>query len=122
MSIWLIIAIVLAVLVAGGMIARLMWLRRTEAHFRELLHKANRDLAQAAAEDRGWDRERMERVAREVCVEQKREEPSELLLVEVLDRPGTDEDLAVFRCAIEGGHHRVTLGRRGAEWVLERFE
>ena len=34
---------------------------------------------------------------------------------EVLDRPGTDEDQAIFRC----GDERLTLGRRGGEWVHE---
>ena len=42
-----------------------------------------------------------------------------LLLVEVLDRPGTDEDLAVFRVEGEGRHDTLNLGRRGGEWVLD---
>ena len=39
----------------------------------------------------------------------------ELVLIEVLDRPGTDEDQAVFRC----GDAHLTLGRRNGEWVSE---
>jgi uncharacterized membrane protein len=121
-NIWLIIGIVLAVLIVGGIIARFMWLRRTESRFRAQLEQANHDLAEAAAEDRGWDRERLEEAARRGCAEQRGREPSELLLVEVLDRPGTDEDAAVFRCETEGARHTLTLGRRGDEWVLEGFE
>ena len=43
---------------------------------------------------------------------------TELLLVEVLDRPGTDEDQAVFRCGGEGSQLLLTLDRRGDDWVL----
>jgi hypothetical protein len=35
------------------------------------------------------------------------------VLVEVRDRPGTDEDEAVFRC----GDKHLTLGRRDGDWV-----
>ena len=122
MSLWWIIVIVLVVLVVGGMIARWMWLRRNESRFRGQLEKANHDLAEAAAQDRGWDRERLESAARAAYAEQRGGEPSQLLLVEVLDRPGTDEDLAVFRTDTEGARHTLTLGRRGDEWVLERIE
>ncbi len=122
MSVVLIIVVVLVVLVGGGMIARFMWLRRTQVRFRAQLAKANHDLAEAAAEDRGWDRDRLEAVARSTYAEQRGREPSELLLVEVRDRPGTDEDLAVFRCEAEGARSTLTLGRRGDEWVLERIE
>jgi hypothetical protein len=121
-SIWLIIVIVLAVLAVGGVIARFMWLRRNEVQFRAQLEKANHDLAQAAAQDRGWDREVLEGAARRIYAEQRGGEPSELSLVEVIDRPGTEEDLAVFHCGHEGRRDTLTLGRRDAEWVLERLE
>ena len=78
--------------------------KRTEAQFRERLEQANHDLAEAAAADRGWDRETLEAAARRVYAEQRGAEPAELLLVEVLDRPGTDEDHAVFRVEGEGRH------------------
>ena len=42
-----------------------------------------------------------------------------LQLIEVRDRPGTDEDEAVFRDA-EGA--RLTLGREAGEWVLRSLE
>ena len=122
MSLWLIIGAVLLVLIVGGMIARFMWLRRNEARFRGQLEQANHDLAEAAALDRGWDRERLEEAARRAYADNRDRAPDELLLVEVLDRPGTDEDLAVFHAVAEGARHTLTLGRRGDEWVLDRIE
>jgi hypothetical protein len=117
---WLIIVLgVLAILAIGGFIARSMYLRRTEADFRAKLEQANHDLAEASAADRGWDRETLEGAARRIHAEQRGAEPAELLLVEVLDRPGTDEDLAVFHVESEGGRGSLTLGRRDGEWVLE---
>jgi hypothetical protein len=120
-SIWLIIILVLVVLAVGGMVARSLLQRRTAAAFREHLHEANRALADAAAEDRGWDRELLESSARRIFAEQRGHEPSELLLVEVVDRPGTDEDVAVFRCETEGARETLRLGREGGEWRLEEL-
>jgi hypothetical protein len=122
MSIWLIIVLVLVALAVGGMIARSIYLRRSEAEFRERLHRANRDLAEAAAEDRGWDREHLEAAARRIYAEQRGREPSELLLVEVIDRPGTEEDAAVFRCETEGKREMLRLGREADEWTLEELD
>jgi hypothetical protein len=121
-SIWLIIVIVLVVLAAGGMIARHMYTRRNDARFREQLEKANHDLAEAAAQDRGWDRATLEAAARRIHAEQRGTEPSELMLVEVIDRPGTDEDHAVFHAVTEGKRETLTLGRRDGEWMLEGLE
>ena len=109
MSVLLIIVIVLAVLAIGGVIARFMWLRRTETQFRARLERADNDLAEAAAQDRGWDRPRLEQAARGAYLENRGREPDEL-------------HLAVFRAEAEGARHMLTLGRRGDEWVLERIE
>jgi hypothetical protein len=122
MSVWLIIVLVLVVLAVGGMVARSIYQRRTTSEFRERLHRANRDLAEAAAEDRGWDREHLEAAARRIFAEQRGHEPSELLLVEVLDRPGTEEDVAVFRCETEGRLETLRLGREAGEWRLEGLD
>jgi hypothetical protein len=118
MPLWLIIVlVVLIVLAVGGAIARRAQLARTRAAFEATLEKANRDLATAAAEDRGWDRDTLEAAARRVFAAERGAEPHSLTLVEVVDRPGTDEDRAVFRT----GHEHLTLGRRGGEWVGEGF-
>ncbi len=116
MPTWLIIVIVVLLLLAiGGAFARSRQLKRTRPAFEASLEHVNRDLAAAAAEDRGWDRDTLESAARRIYAEQRGTEPPELVLVEVLDRPGTDEDQAIFRC----GDARLTLGRRDGEWVSE---
>jgi hypothetical protein len=113
---WLIILIVVLLLLAiGGFLARRRQLQRSRPAFERSLEQVNRDLVAAAAQDRGWDREVLEEAARRIYAEQRGGEPPELVLIEVLDRPGTDQDQAVFRC----GDARLTLGRRDGEWVSE---
>ena len=120
MPTWLLIVLlVLAVLAIGGFFARRALTRRTETQFRARLEQANHDLAEAAAEDRGWDRATLEAAARRIYAEQRGAEPAELLLIEVLDRPGTDEDYAVFRVEGDGRKETLTLGRRDGDWVYE---
>jgi hypothetical protein len=117
---WLIIVIVvLVVLAVGGAIARSRQLARSRPAFEAQLEQVNRDLAAAAAQDRGWDRATLEEAARRIYAEESGGEPEELVLIEVLDRPGTDQDQAVFRV---GGRRRFTLGRRDGEWVHESLE
>jgi hypothetical protein len=123
MPTWLIIVIVvLLVLAVGGAIARRAQLARTRPAFESSLERVNRDLARAAAEDRGWDRDTLEAAARRIFAEQRGGEPDALALVEVVDRPGTDEDQAVFRAESGGAAHRLTLGRTGGDWVHDRIE
>jgi hypothetical protein len=120
MPTWLIIVLaVLVVLAVGGFLARRALTRRTEGEFRARLEQANHDLAQAAAADRGWDRATLEASARRIYAEQRGAEPAQLLLTEVLDRPGTEDDYAVFTVEGEGRRETLTLGRRDGEWVHE---
>jgi hypothetical protein len=113
---WLVIVlIVLAVLAIGGFFARRAQLRRSRPAFERSLEHVNHDLAEAAAQDRGWDRGTLEDAARRIYASERGGAPTELTLVEVRDRPGTDEDQAVFRC----GDEQLTLGRRDGEWVHE---
>jgi hypothetical protein len=112
---WLIIIIVLLLLAIGGYFARRQQLKRSRPAFDRSLDQVNRDLATAAAQDRGWDRATLEDAARRIYASERGGDPPDLLLVEVRDRPGTDEDQAVFRC----GSERLTLGRRDGEWVHE---
>jgi hypothetical protein len=121
MEAWLIIVIVLAVLlvlVAVGVIGNQRRERRTRAGFETKVSAVDRDLAAAAAADRGWERERLEAAARAAW---EARHPGQSLhgleLVEVVDRPGTSDDFAVFRCRGEQGAARLTLGRRDGEWV-----
>ena len=116
MPTWLIIVLaVLAVLAIGGYFARKAQLKRSRPAFDRSLEHVNRDLATAAAQDRGWDRATLEDAARRIYATERGGEPPELTLVEVRDRPGTDQDQAVFRC----GSEQLTLGRRDGEWVHE---
>ena len=119
MPTWLIIAIAVVLLLAvGGYLARRRQLERSRPAFERELEQVNRDLAAAAAQDRGWDRATLEDAARRIYAAERGAEPPELVLVEVLDRPGTDDDRAVFRC----GDDRLTLGRRDGEWVAASLE
>jgi hypothetical protein len=120
MPTWLIIVLaVLAVLAVGGFVARRMLTQRTEAQFRRRLEQANHDLAEAAAADKGWDRPNLEAAARRLYAEQRGAQPAELLLTEVIDRPGTDEDYAVFHAEGDGRRETLTLGRRDGDWMLQ---
>ena len=117
---WLIVVIVVvvfAVLIGGGIYARNRQLARSRPAFERALAQVDRDLAAAAASDRGWDRALLEAAARRVGTEELGAEPEELTLVEVIDRPGTDEDQAVCDVSAGGRRHRVVLGRRDGEWV-----
>jgi hypothetical protein len=113
--IWVIIVVVLLLLAIGGYFARTQQLKRSRPAFERSLDQVNRELAAAAASDRGWDRSTLEDAARRIYASERGGDPPDLLLVEVRDRPGTDEDQAVFRC----GDEHLTLGRRDGEWVRE---
>ena len=118
MPLWLIIVILVLILLAvGGVIARRRQLARTRPAFERSLTQADHDLAAAAAADRGWDRARLEAAARRIYADRHSgAQPETLTLVEVLDRPGKDEDEAVF----EADGQRVVIGRRGDDWIAGR--
>jgi hypothetical protein len=92
--------------------------RGLEAGLQTQLEEANAALAAARAEDRGWERANLEAAARAA---HGRAHPGadirELNLIQVVDRPGTEEDQARFRVVDAHGEHEVLLGRRGDEWV-----
>jgi hypothetical protein len=114
------VILVLALLTVGGVIARRRQLAATEARFEHNLAQVNRDLAAAHAEDRGWERDGLDAAARTAWAEARPgTEPGELTLVQIVDRPGTDDDKAVFRSTAGA---RLTLGRRDGEWVLDRLD
>jgi hypothetical protein len=124
---WLIIvlAVLLAlivVLAVGGAIARSRRMEAGRDAFSAELEQVNRDLAAAHAEDKGWERSGLEAAARAAFAERRGSDPDELTLVQVLDLPGTDEDKAVFQARQGGREHRLTLGRRGGEWVLAELD
>ena len=113
----------LALLAVGGMVANARRRRALEPRFEASLDEVNRHLADAHAEDKGWERGGLEAAARRAFAERRPgEEVRELVLVQVIDRPGTDEDKAVFRVRTEAGTAHLTLGRRDGAWVGEAVE
>jgi type II secretory pathway pseudopilin PulG len=95
--------------------------RRREERVTQLLEatrSADEALAQARAGDRGWDLALLQTAAREAYASRfDGREPEELHLIQVVDKPGTEADEAVFR-AVDGHRHEdVVLGREGDRWV-----
>jgi len=113
----IVIGAVLLVLFLGGLVANERVRRAQASRLKEQLREADRALAAARAEDRGWDRVALETAAREAFVAGGGGEIEELLLVRVVDRPGIDEDVAVFRVICAGAPTEITLGRREGAWV-----
>lgn len=118
----LLVAIVLLVVLLA--VAGNLWNRRHRARTREellgRLAAADQALSAAVATDRGWDRDLLERAARAgFAAAYPGLEPADLHLVLVDDRPGTDEDRAVFEATVAGGSHTVTLLRSGDAWHAE---
>jgi hypothetical protein len=125
---WLIIVLVVLgalvlLLALGGGLAVGRRRRRDEPAFEARLDEANRALAAAHAEDKGWEPGALRDAARRAF---EGERPGttvrEMTLVQVVDRPGVHEDEAVFRFETEDGAvHHLTLGRSEAGWRLDRI-
>jgi len=114
----IVLAVVVALLVAGGYAAAT---RRAESHEGDLqreLGQAERELAKAHANDKGWDPAILAAASLAAAAERFGDATvGEPLLVQVIDRPGTDADQAVFHVqTADGGEHRMTLGRTTGEW------
>jgi hypothetical protein len=120
---WIIILIVAAVFAAlaiGGYFATQRRMNRNEGAFDARLRAVNQDLATAHAQDRGWERGALEDAARRAYEGQRPGRAAhDMSLVQVIDRPGTDEDKAVFRFVSDGREEHLTLGRREGAWVYE---
>jgi hypothetical protein len=107
--------VVIALLFAGGMLAVSRRRDRLAGSLLERIEAADAALADARAQDKGWERATIEAAARAAVAPQ---EVRELHLVQVVDKPGTDADQAVFRVVgADGVERSVTLGRRDGVWV-----
>jgi hypothetical protein len=107
----------LALLAIGGMLANSRRRRAGEAGFETSLDEVNRQLAAAHAQDKGWEPIALNAAARRAFADQRvADDIREEALVAVIDRPGTDEDRAVFRFVTDAGTFLLTLGRTGGEW------
>jgi hypothetical protein len=128
MSTLAIILIVLGVIVLIAVVLGFLGVQRRDrmraGGWEESVRAADAALADAAATDRGWQREVMEQAARAALTEMRPDwAPRDLLLVLVDDKPGIDEDRAHFVAVNEGGDEaRVVLARQGDLWVAERVE
>ncbi len=120
-AIVLIAFVVLIVLLAlGGAIASARRAAAHEAQLRRQIGEANEALALARAADRGWDRDTLDAAARSAFTERYPGQPIDaLLLVQVEDRPGIEEDVAVFQVVSGGAEKTITLGRRHGEWAAQ---
>jgi hypothetical protein len=113
----LVIALVIVALAAGGAVAAARMQRRDARSFEGALDEVNQRLAAAHAEDKGWEPRGLEAAARQAFAgERPGADVEELVLVQVVDLPGTDQDQAVFRVVAGGSEAQLTLGRRGDEW------
>ena len=109
----IVFAVLVIVLAVGGYIANARRRERDRAALLQRTAEADQHLAEAHAQDKGWERGTLEAAARAIYARSHGTEPRELHLVQVVDRPGTDEDQAVFMA--DGAELR--LGRRDGEWV-----
>jgi type II secretory pathway pseudopilin PulG len=113
----IVIVVLLVVMVAGGYVVTRRRARDQEGRLRADLEEANRAQAAAHAEDKGWHRELLEQAAREAFAERSAADVRELQLVQVVDRPGTEDDQAVFRVITDHGSEYLHLDRHGDRWL-----
>ncbi len=114
----IVLAVLIVALAVGGWFAATRRARLRERTLVQELDAAERALAQAHATDKGWDRQLLESAAREAVAQRFGATPiNALQLVQVVDRPGTDADQAIFRVETAAGdEHRITLGRVDGNW------
>jgi hypothetical protein len=128
MSVLAIVLIIVGVTVLFALFLGFLGTRardRRQAHnWEDRVRAADAALADAAASDRGWQRELMEDAARAALSESRPEwSYDDLHLVLVDDRPGIEEDRAHFVAVAEGGDEtRVVLSRQGDRWVAESID
>jgi hypothetical protein len=108
-----VLILVVALMAVGGYVANRRKFHAEAGEIELAARQADQHLAQAHAQDKGWDRAVLEQAARTAYAERTGgREPSTLTLVQVVDRPGIEEDEAVF----DADGERLTLGRTDAGW------
>ena len=112
----IVVVALFVLLIVGGVIANARRARGGEDDLHVALGEADRALALARAEDRGWERSALEAAAREAFAARSPAEVRELLLVQVVDRPGTEEDQALFRVVTDAGSEEILLVRHDGTW------
>jgi hypothetical protein len=113
----IVLAVLLIALVIGGLVANARRRTAEEERLPGDVAAADRALAAAHAEDKGWARGNLEAAARAAFAETGQGPIEALHLVQVVDRPGTEDDEAVFRVVTAGGEQALRLLRRDGAWV-----
>ncbi len=118
LTVIIVVGVLLVIVLAiGGMFVVARRREAGEAGFEASLEEVNRQLAAAHAQDKGWEPAALNAAARRAFADQRvADEVREESLIAVIDRPGTDEDRAVFRFVTDAGTFLLTLGRAGGEW------
>jgi hypothetical protein len=114
--IFIIVVVLVVLLIVGGIVANARRARDQEDETLSAVREADQALALARASDRGWERAVLEAAAREAFAARSPVEVRELLLMRVVDRPGTEEDQALFRVITDVGSEEILLVRHGGEW------
>ena len=113
----LVVVGVMVVLFVGGYIANARIRRERGDTLAQRIAEADHHLAAARAEDRGWDPALLEAAARAAFSARQPALTIESLdLVQVVDRPGTDEDRALMRVTHAAGAEEIELQRTGDRW------
>ena len=108
---------VLVLLFLGGFAANARMRREREASLARRIAEADHHLAEARAQDRGWDPALLEAAARGAFARRHPGlEPTSLDLIKVVDRPGTDEDRALMRVTHAAGAEEIELQRTADRW------
>jgi len=118
LEIIIVVVVLLVVLLAvGGIVASGRRQRADDPALRAELEAANEALALARATDKGWERSLLEEAVRAAFAQRSNAEIRDLQLVQVVDRPGTEDDQAVFRVVTDHGSEHLHLDRHGDTWV-----
>jgi hypothetical protein len=113
----IVVVVLIVVLGVGGYIAIGRRQRADEGARDAELEIANEALAIARASDKGWERELLDAACRAAFAERSAADIRELQLVQVVDKPGTEDDQAVFRIVTDHGSEILHLDRHGDAWV-----
>jgi hypothetical protein len=114
------LAALVVVLFVGGYIARRRHDRELAPDYLRHIAEADNALEQARAADRGWDRDLMERTARDaLAAAHPGASFDRLHLVLVDDRPGVEQDRAHFEAWDGDRPVRVVLTRSDAGWAAD---
>ena len=123
----MIVLIVVGAVILLAFIGGVLAVRRRDqlqgGRWEEHIALADRQLEEARAADRGWDRTALEGAASRALAEQRPDfRFDDLHLVLVDDRPGVEEDRAHLVAMGTDGEARVVLARHESGWAAERVE